>query len=139
VAVEMRKPLGPRILYGLLGATFREEDSGNLLASISVTHSNGMPFGDSLAKGDTAYWGFPREYAEAVLKTVQASESRIGPGRLDFCCAAHAEIGSNQLIFALLTRTLLRALRDHLEGEAIAEITFAQSLAEIAALLSGRH
>jgi hypothetical protein len=124
----------------LLGFAFEPSESGNLLVSISITSKERHPFNDSIAGTlDNAYWGLPLEYGKAVLRTIQNCEVGIGAGVLDFCCAAHSDVGSEQVIFACLTRTLLLALRERLGGNAVAEAALNQSYPENAAILSSNR
>jgi hypothetical protein len=137
VAVEMSLFASPRLQYGLLGANYKPEKSGDLLISVFVSESLENPFTESIAwKRDRVFWGLLKEYALAVLKIVTSSPVAIGPGTLDFRCAAHAEIGSNQVLFACLAQTLMSTFADGLNGEEIADVAFRQSIKESGVLLA---
>jgi len=138
IAVEMSLFTSPRFQYGLLGASFRPEESDDLLVSIAIMEAKGQPFRESIGwKRDNCYWGLPTEYAGAVLKAVTSCKPLTGAGKLDFHCAAHAEISSNQVIFACLGQILMTAFEQQLTADSIADVAFRQSLEESAALL--RH
>jgi hypothetical protein len=136
LAVEMSVFASPHFMYAMLGAIFRPAISDNLLISIPICEALDTPFSDSIAwHGDHVFWGLPGYYARAILKTVQNYNAMIGAGTLDFRCAAHAEVASNDLMFACLSQTLLVALSNNLDADAIAKTALQQNLNEDFAFL----
>ena len=116
MAVEIRAVTGPRSLYGLLGGEIKFASAESLGIEIGISTFEGPRLDDTLAiptRGDEVRVGLPREYAEAVCsELVRTSEntSDLPSGQLSITCAAHSLTGSDQRLFAFLSRTLFTFL-----------------------------
>lgn len=120
-ALEIIVPVGPKSLYGLLGAEFEPNDSGHLVLEVLVSTDNEPIYTKSLANDlDLVKVGLPSEYKESVvdgildhLKNNQISH-QLGSGILKIDRAAHGEINSSNKFFRQIAITLIQLLM--LEG-----------------------
>jgi hypothetical protein len=113
IMVELFKYVGPRDVYGLLGAGFIPEYSGSLLMRVFASDNTGGVVDWALAGGiDDVHLGLPLQYAQTVLETAvdAAAEETLGPGVLSFDRAAHGLIGSSNAVFRHLTRVIVQLL-----------------------------
>lgn len=119
-AVELLLPMGPRVMYGLLGATFTSvPSSGTLLVQVALSGADGGLHQESLAgQLDQVRAGLPEEYAESVWEGLQApSLPGLGAGVLRVGCAAHGQVGSAPWLFKRLAQAVVLALA---AGEGVA-------------------
>jgi hypothetical protein len=119
-AVEAMLVRGPRVLYGLLGASFTPDESQRCVVQVGVDTAFERPanwmFPEysreqtrwALATNlDSIYIGLLEEYAPAVLRgSVHAGEV-LGGGLLRFDCAAHGLVGSSEWLFQNLADLLV--------------------------------
>ncbi len=115
-ALEINIPVGPRSCYGLLGAKFIPNNSGNLSLEIAVSTDSEAIFTDSLAAQiDTVRIGLPIEYCLSVIEGIFNSLTDenieiIGSGIIVFEQAAHGEISSSNKIFRNIASTVILLL-----------------------------
>lgn len=127
-AVEMIIPSAGRALYGLLGAKFVSDRSGELLVKLAVSENVEAEIDWSLASSiDKVCAGLPVEYADSVLDGVIHSGKILGSGVLFFNCAAHGEIGSSPQMFRQLALRVVRliasaSMRKSFSEEELAEL-----------------
>ncbi len=113
VAVEARIIMGPRDLYGALGASLVPNRSGQITIQVAVSDNRGRLYEDTLAsKLETVYVGLPQEYVDGLfLGIADLPELRsLGAGTLCFDRAAHGDIGSCRRIYEQLTKSIVRLL-----------------------------
>lgn len=106
--VEIIIPAGARIVYGLLGAEYKNSQNNDLLLEIYSSKSKNRSYNDSLSNSlERNFVGLPFTYAESVEKAVtQYFENKINfvpSGKLTFKYAVHGEISSCQDIFEKLS------------------------------------
>ena len=111
-AVELMRVTGPRILCGLLGATFMPDASERCVIQVAVDSAFEMPSNwrfPELSRKETSwalatrldsiYVGLLEEYAPAVLNGAVRAGELLGSGLLRFDCAIHGLIGSKSTGF----------------------------------------
>jgi hypothetical protein len=109
-------PVGGRILYGLLGAQFIPNNSGNFSIEVLVSTNTESVFQQSIAANlDKVRVGLPREYSQSVIDGVLYSLDKksleiLGSGVLRFDKAAHGEIGSSNKFFRKIAATVVQLL-----------------------------
>lgn len=119
-AVEMLVPSAGRALYGLLGAQFVSDRSGQLIVKVALCEQTEKEVNWSLAAGiDRVMVGLPGEYASRILDGAVGAGEILGSGVLSFNCAAHGEIGSSPRIFRQLASIVVRLLAS--QEEALSE------------------
>ena len=129
LGVEMMVASGPRIMYGLLGASFRPDSSGFTESIIPILGEKQGEFSSPVAPTyDRIFWHYPEEYAEATRRAIAASGS-LPSGVLDFKCAASADVGSCRVIFAQITGVIIAAIKDHLDGSGMIDLALRHDLA----------
>jgi len=114
VALEIKLPKDPRVMYGLLGGRF-ETDPSATAVRIVVPYSS-TPFGDGRAfvtplasPPETPLIGLPKELADAVLEGVADARqrgARLGSGELRFDCAVYGPVGSSPSLFRQLSEAV---------------------------------
>ena len=115
-ALEINIPVGPRSCYGLLGAKFIPNNSGNLSLEIAVSTDSESIFTDALAAQiDTVRIGLPMEYCQSVIEGIINSLTPenmeiLGSGIIVFAQAAHGEISSSNQIFRNIAATVILLL-----------------------------
>jgi hypothetical protein len=119
IAVEAVLPRGPMVMYGALGGTFAP-DASTASLTVRVHHlaaeQSGPPFESELVvQPELTLLGLPSELVDAVLRGV--NEQLIigpdpGPGHLTFDRAAHGSIGSNEEMFRMLARAVVRLMTE---------------------------
>jgi hypothetical protein len=114
-AAETSRIAGPRGYYGLLGATFTPDGSGQLRVRVATAEREGPPFaGPSVRELTwTGQVGLLREYAGAVIEgAIRVHETDpLGGGELRFDCAAHHLVDSNNYTFSGLAALVTRLLQ----------------------------
>ena len=114
VAIELSIPVGPRAMYGLLGARFESKQAGDLVVRIGSTSSEGAILSDNIAiNSDVVRTGLPHEYLNGVSKGIQLANlelARIGAGVLTINCAAYAKVSSCESVYTQVTRMLASLL-----------------------------
>ena len=119
-AIEVRTITEPP-MYGLLGGHFRP-NPGQFSLSITIVEDKETLFRDTIAlKGDSVYWRFPAEFAESTKASI-TRHKEMPCGHLEVCCAASAEISSNQVIFSFLGEVLMTAVTRQLEADEILDL-----------------
>jgi hypothetical protein len=114
IGIEIASVVGPRTLYGLLGATFDSSDAGILKFEVCSSFGHEALLEDSLITNhsiDLIHVGLLNEYADAVNESIASSEStleKIGSGKIVFNHAAYGDIGSSPSIFRKLTDVILK-------------------------------
>ena len=113
-AIELFIPLGPRAMYGLLGARFVANQSGELIIEIGSTELAGDVVPDTLAmRGDIVRVGLPSEYINGVSNGIELALpdlAKLGAGVMTVSCAAYAEISSCEDIYSKVFRMLAALL-----------------------------
>lgn len=112
-AVELFIPTGARALYGLLGADFTPAEEQLLIVQVAISGAGENTINWSLAgRVDMVFVGIPQEFAIGVLDgACSAEEIRLlGPGVLNFCCAAYGHVGSSLAFFRRLSGAVVRLL-----------------------------
>jgi len=112
-AAELLVPMGPRAMYGLLGATHTADGSGSLRVQVVLSGADGKVYPAALAgRLDQVRAGLPEEYGDSVLAGVLSAEAlaRLGPGVLRIDCAAHGPVGSSPWLFQRLAGVVVLAL-----------------------------
>jgi hypothetical protein len=122
-AVELMRVLGPRTLYGLLGATFLPGGSERCVIQVAVDSAFEMPPNwrfPELSREETSwtlatrldsiYVGLPEGYAPAVVNGAVRAGELLGSGLLRFDCATHGLFGSSERIFQDLARLVVEIL-----------------------------
>ena len=125
VAVEWLIPMGPRTMYGLLGAELQSKPKETLRLEVYSTSPEGESYVDTIASkiSEDARISLPKEYVASVLKG--ASEACGNPsdlsGTLQFNCAVHGLVGSSEAIFKDLARIVVEvfSLPELLSEEAL--------------------
>lgn len=113
VAIEIYWPVGPRIMRGLLGATFVPEVIGHLALRIALlTDGQDTPQSEAVGTGSSLHPGLPAEYADSVLKGVIHADAydRLGQGTLLVNRAAFHHAGSSGFIFSRLASSVVRVM-----------------------------
>ncbi len=119
-AIEMIVPSAGRALYGLLGAEFAPNNSGQLLVKVAVSENVGQEIEWSLASSmDKVCSGLPVEYADRVFDGVVSAGEILGSGVLLINCAAHGAVGSSPRMFQQLALKLVRLIAS--QGESVSE------------------
>ena len=117
-------PLGPMIMYGLLGAHYRPQPGGTELAvDVGCTEAKARASFATLSvvKPEVARKGLPREFGDSVLQGVDDAlreRAGLGPGVLFFDCAASGDIGSSPIAFRTLARAVTTVFAAGAEDEA---------------------
>ncbi len=117
-ALEIIIPVGPRFLYGLLGAKFIPNDSGKIRLQVLVSTSTEPVYQKSIASEqnlDIVRVGLPGEYSNSVIEgALQALNhqlcTELGSGIIQFDQAAWGEIGSSNKIFRQIAATVVQLL-----------------------------
>jgi hypothetical protein len=122
--LELYIPAGPRVLYGLLGLQFSQEELSDQLI-IKIADSSTMLEGQlsstqtSLqvscllaANTDHLCIGLPEEFVNAIMEEAIASAKlhKLGTGILYFGQAAYGLVGSSPYMFRKLTEALVSLL-----------------------------
>jgi len=108
-AVEVLIPTGGRYLYGLVGGTFRADVTGKFCADVGISAPDLGVWEDSLAsRVDRVHKGLLQEYAPAVIRGLEQENGNLTSGYINVNCAAHAEVGSAQVVFKYLGAALWR-------------------------------
>ena len=102
--------------YALLEAHFSPANDERLrieIASVDGRQRHSWPPGDlTLAPWGASYPGLPREYIETIADVVQKCEelSLLGSGVLRFDRAAHNDVSSAPIAYAMATQGVMRLL-----------------------------
>lgn len=135
-ALEIIIPVGPRVCYGLLGAEFIPNNSGNLSVEIRVSTDSESIFKNSIAaQFDAVRFGLPMEYSQSVIEGISNSLNNqvieiIGSGVIRFDRAAHGEISSSKKFFRNIASIVMQLLLldENNQQEEITEIVKTYSL-----------
>ncbi len=112
-AVEWLIPLGPRSLYGLLGARLCPNENGCLIEIIEEKPTRAVAETIASRVSESALVGMLPEYAAAVKRgaeAVLAARPALPACRITFCAAVVGEVGSCEAIFENLARVVLELL-----------------------------
>jgi hypothetical protein len=113
VAVEWLIPLGPRSLYGLLGAKLCLHENACLIEIIEEKPTRGVAETIASRVSESSLVGMLPEYAAAVKRGAElalAGRSTLPACRITFCAAVVGEVGSCEAIFENLARVVLQLL-----------------------------
>ncbi len=106
-AAEVCVHIGPRVLYGLLGAQFRPDGGDELSIRVGILDTK-CPYAETLlGRWDPVNIGITHEYAEGVIEGAVDEMRKSGPSRagtVTFNCGAHAEAGSSRNVFRRLAQ-----------------------------------
>lgn len=109
-AVELYAPVGPMALYGLLGASFIHDESGELTVELRLSTSEEQLYKNALrTTADDVYIGLPTEYAnsvESALRTTASTGNVRISGRLSATCSAHSLTASSNVAFRKVAAAL---------------------------------
>lgn len=127
VAVELVVPLGGRIGYGLLCASYKETSSDLTLISVMVSEAASLSFETPLYNGPGAVFvGLPLVFTESVKKGALkffADQGNCGPpGELTFNGAAFSEVGSSPAIFEQISKIICKYLLSDKSHESIEDL-----------------
>ncbi len=114
--LEIIIPVSPRVCYGLLGAVFIPNKSGNLSVEIRVSTDSESILNNSIAaQFDTVRVGLPMEYSQSIIEEIFNSLNNqvidfFGSGVIRFDKAAHGEISSSKKIFRSVAAIVMQLL-----------------------------
>jgi hypothetical protein len=102
IAVELSVPVGARIIYGMLGAEFKSNQSNSFLLEINSSDVTKTILKTPLYHGiDDVFIALPDIYTNSIKREVERCfEGKLfPPGKMKIDCAAYSEVGSNKKIF----------------------------------------
>lgn len=107
-----RKIVGDSSYYGLLGGVFEPNPDGATLLINITTQAATQPWSEttSLYSFDPILIGLETEYQRAILAVLHEEGSLLGAGILSINRACVAKVGSSGLVFAILTKYLVKCL-----------------------------
>jgi hypothetical protein len=113
-AVEVVRPTGGRILYGLVGGSFRPTlVPGDLAVEVAIAQGELESMVDDFAPtGERVKVGLPTIYGESVMAGAlsAADIQAFGPGSVRFDHAAYGVFGSAPVVFSWLAHADIRLL-----------------------------
>lgn len=115
-AVEFYRHVGPRVHYGLLGATLSPAEMASLDLKLCVSSgqpTSGRVFTDTIARHEDIYAGLPTEYADCIIKGLSEAVGQlteIRAGQILLNCAAYSVVSSNESTYNRLSITLINLL-----------------------------
>jgi hypothetical protein len=107
--LEVYRSFGPRILYGLLGATYELGDSKQFRIRVALTEAVCCRITGSLAPRFSNVWiGIPSNAMADIISAVSElqEERQLPEGRLSFSVGAYAVPGSPPELFRSIARCL---------------------------------
>jgi hypothetical protein len=116
-AIELFQPGGGSFRYGMLGAEFTPDSSGELLVVVpsEMGEVNAAQMESLAGDLDRVVVGCTPEYARAVyagVEKIQTCVDRLPGGCLNFSVVAHGEVGSSPAVFEMLARAVVRLIHD---------------------------
>jgi hypothetical protein len=121
--------VGPRFLYGLLGAEFSPDQSARLLIQVPLSTEQGEQIASPVATPtEITRAGLPDQYARGVLEAAECGEAYrlLGSGLLRYESAAHGMVGSSIDLFRRLAIIVAQLLT--LDTQEVAETQLATLL-----------
>lgn len=113
-AVELYKLRGPRVHYGLLGASLAPSPTASLQVKVLTSPKNARTrLADTIAKFEEVFVGLPNWFVSCIMGEAQEMITELNfvpAGQLVFECAAHSLGGSSETVFRSLTRTVMSLL-----------------------------
>ena len=115
-ALEILIPVGGRFFYGLLGAEFIPNDSGNFTVEVLISTDQERIYKQSIAsKLDQIRVGLPSEYSQSVINGIteplnKETLRKLGSGLLRFNQGAYSNVGSSNKIFRHIATTVVQLL-----------------------------
>jgi len=117
IVLELFQPRGGRFLYGLLGAEvdINLKNSEIILNLTKHDLENRIFQSDFLNELDEAKYGLPIEYVTELQKFILEISNQMKFNdlyKINFCFAAHSDIGSNIKIFKFLALLILQYIQN---------------------------
>jgi hypothetical protein len=123
-ALELFQPIGGSFRYGLLGAVFLPDSTGNLVIVVpgESLETNRCYAAALCGRLDRVIVGGTQEYALAIMQGVRKTQMALLPsGRLVFSAIAHSAVGSSPAIFEMLSNAIIRLLAQHIVARTVNE------------------
>ncbi len=99
--------------YALLGIDFVATNEKKVIAKININNQNQTKYNDAIALSiDTVTYGIIDEYKEGIINSIHkhVKSQTLPSGIITYNISAHAEIGSSQKMFELVSDILLSLL-----------------------------
>jgi hypothetical protein len=115
VALELFIPAGPKLNYGLLGASFMPNESGKLSILTNISDNETEHYENSLNRSmDKYYKGLPTEYYSGIISGIKSvvDENLILPsGTVLINKSAHGLIDSSNMMFYMISRAIILLIK----------------------------
>jgi hypothetical protein len=116
LAIELKLPRNSSY-YALLGVEFIPNQSLELKVKIKLSNNNGILYNSEFELNEDIYSGIPTEYSNSIINSTKEKllESNWQyAGSLTFVTGAHSLIGSSEVVFSKVTKTLIALLMKEL-------------------------